>query len=163
MDAIGSEPDVVDSWRTLYCVASNYTSAHEVVITRGKLERAIRASVAIPVALPPVLWEGELLVDGGVFNNFPTDIMARLGARRIIGVDLARRSSKRFEFDEIPGTFALLLDRFRPRKRQRYKLPTLGTVLMGITVLDSESRREQARQSVDVYLNPELAGISLLD
>jgi NTE family protein len=161
--AIGREADVVDSWRTLYCVASNYTTAQEVVITRGKIDRAVRASVSIPVALPPVLWKGELLVDGGVFNNFPTDVMARMGARRIIGVDLARRSAKKFEFDEVPGTWQLLLDRFRPRKKRRYRLPTLGSVLMGVTVLYSESRREQAKQSVDIYLNPELAGIGLLD
>lgn len=161
--AVGCDPDVVDSWRTLYCVASNYTSARELVIRRGRLDRAVRASVSIPVALPPVVWEGELVVDGGVFNNFPTDVMARLGARKIIGVDLARRAPRKFEFEEIPGTWELLLDRFRPRKRQRYRLPTLGAVLMGTTILYSESRREQARRSVDIYLNPELAGVGLLD
>jgi NTE family protein len=161
--AIGREADVVDSWRTLYCVASNYTTAQEVVITRGKIDRAVRASVSIPVALPPVLWEGELLIDGGVFNNFPTDVMARMGARRIIGVDLARRSAKKFDFEEVPSTWQLLLDKLRPRKKRRYRLPTLGSVLMGVTILYSESRREQAKQSVDIYLNPELAGIGLLD
>lgn len=162
-DMVGCEPDVTDSWRTLYCVASNYTSAREVVITRGRTDRAIRASVAIPVALPPVVWQGELLIDGGVFNNFPTDVMAKMGARRIIGVDLARRTPKKFEFEDVPGTWELLRDRLRPRKKQRYRLPGLGAVLMGTTILYSESRREQAKQSVDIYLNPELAGVSLLD
>jgi NTE family protein len=162
-DMVGCEPDVVDSWRTFFCVASNYTTAREVVITRGRIDRAVRASVSIPVALPPVIWQGELLIDGGVFNNFPTDIMAKMGARRIIGVDLARRNLKKFAFEDVPGTWELLRDRFRPRKRRRYRLPSLGTVLMGTTILYSESRREQARQSVDIYLNPELAGVSLLD
>ncbi len=162
-DMVNCEPDVVDSWRTLFCVASNFSTAREVVITRGRIDRAVRASVSIPVALPPVLWQGELLIDGGVFNNFPTDIMAKMGARRIIGVDLARRNPKKYEFEDVPGTWELLRDRFRPRKKQRYRLPGLGAVLMGTTILYSESRREQARQSVDIYLNPELAGVSLLD
>jgi NTE family protein len=163
VDAVGCEPDVADSWRTLYCVASNYSSAQELVITRGKLDRAVRASVSIPVALPPVIWQGELVVDGGVFNNLPTDVMARMGARKIIGVDLSRRAPHRYDFDEVPGTRELLLDRFRPRGNQRYRLPSLGTMLMGITILYSESRREHAKRSVDIYLNPELAGVGLLD
>ena len=161
-DVVGGNPDVVDSWRTLYCVASNYSNASEVVITRGPLERAVRASVSIPVALPPVPWEGELLIDGGVFNNFPTDVMAKL-ARRIIGVDLARRSGKKYKHDEIPGMWQQLFDRMRGRKRRRYRLPSLGSVLMGTTILYSESRREQARQSVDIYVNPDLTRVALLD
>lgn len=161
--AVGRDADIVDSWRTLYCVASNFTTAREVVLTRGRLERAVRASVSIPVALPPVIWEGELLIDGGVFNNFPTDVMSQMGARRIIGVDLARRGAKKFDFEDIPSTWQLLLDRFRPRKKRRYRLPGLGAVLMGVTILYSESRREEAKRSVDIYLNPELPGIGLLD
>lgn len=156
-----SDTDVADSWRTFYCVASNYSSAREMVITRGRLDRAIRASLSIPVALPPVLWNGELLIDGAVFNNFPTDVMARLGAGRIIGVDLSRRNTRRYDFEEMPSTWQLLLDRLRGRKR--YKLPTLGALLMRTTILYSESRSEQARESVDLYLNPDCSRIGLLD
>jgi NTE family protein len=164
LDATGSaDADVADSWKSLYCVASNYSSAREMVITRGRLDRAVRASLAIPVALPPVLWEGELLIDGAVFNNFPTDIMARMGARRIIGVDLSRRSVRRHDLEEVPGTWELLRDRFRSRRNRRYKLPTLGALLMRTTILYSESRGEQARESVDLYLNPDLSRIGLLD
>jgi NTE family protein len=162
-DTLGFQSDVADSWRTLYCVASSYSGASEIVIRRGPLERAISASVSIPVALPPIIWDGELLIDGGVFNNFPTDIMAKMGARNIIGVDLARKNTRRYDFEEIPGTWELLRDRFRSRSKRRYKLPGLGAVLMGTTILYSESRRDEARKSVDLYLNPELPGVSLLD
>lgn len=164
LDATGShEADVADSWRTLYCVASNYSTAREMVITRGRLDRALRASLAIPVALPPVVWEGELLVDGAVFNNFPADVMARMGARRIVGVDLSRRSERRFEFEEMPSAWELLRDRFRVRRNRRYKLPTLGSLLMRTTILYSESRGEEARNAVDLFLNPDLRHIGLLD
>lgn len=164
LEATGSpDADVADSWKTFYCVASNYSSAREMVITRGRLDRAVRASLAIPVALPPVLWHGELLIDGAVFNNFPTDIMARMGAQKIIGVDLSRRSVKRYELEELPSTWELLRDRFRGRRNRRYKLPSLGALLMRTTILYSESRGEQARESVDLYLNPDLSRVGLLD
>ncbi|HEX7708273.1 MAG TPA: patatin-like phospholipase family protein [Thermoanaerobaculia bacterium] len=164
IDATGMhDVDMADSWRTMYCVASNYSAAREMVIVRGRLDRALRASLSIPVALPPVIWGGELLIDGAIFNNFPTDVMAKIGAKRIIGVDLSRRAARRHEMEELPSTWQLLWDRLRGRKRRRFRLPSIGTLLMGTTILYSESRGEQARRSVDLYLNPDLSRISLLD
>jgi NTE family protein len=163
IDAIGYSADVTDTWRTLRCVATNYSQACEQVISRGRLDRTVRASVSIPVALPPVPWDGDLLIDGGVFNNFPTTVMNAMGARQIIGVDLASRKGRKYPHDEVPGTLALLRDRARPRKQRKYKLPGLGAMLMGTTILYSESRREEAKASVDIYINPDVGGISLLD
>lgn len=163
IDVIGYSADVTDTWRTLRCIATNFSQACEQVISRGHLARAVRASVSIPVALPPVPWEGDLLIDGGVFNNFPTTVMAAMGARHIIGVDLASRKERKYEHEEVPGTLALLRDRLRARKRRRYRLPSLGTILMGTTILYSESRREEAKKSVDIYVNPEVGGVALLD
>jgi NTE family protein len=60
------------------------------VLTRGHLAKSIRASVSIPGALPPVLLDGDLHIDGGSFYNFSTDVMRRMGAARIIGVNLLR-------------------------------------------------------------------------
>lgn len=161
--AVGYRVDVADTWRTLRCVATNFSQACEKAIARGPLDRAVRASVSIPVALPPVPWDGDLLVDGGVFNNFPTTVAMGLGARKLIGVDLASKRPRKHEIDEIPGTLELLRDRFRPRKKRKYRLPSLGAVLMGTTILYSESRREEAKQSVDMYINPNVGGVSLLD
>jgi NTE family protein len=164
VEATGSiDTDVADSWRSFFCIASNYSTAREMILTRGRLELATRASLALPVALPPILWNGELLIDGAVFNNFPTDVMARFGARRIIGVELGGRTERRYEFEEIPSTWQLLWDRLRGRKRRRYRLPSLGALLMGTTILYSDSRREQARRSVDLFLSPELRRVGLLD
>lgn len=163
INAVGREADVADSWRNLFCVASSYSRAREVVLEQGPLDRALSATVSIPVALPPVPWRGELLVDGAVFNNFPTDVMSVKGARRIIGVDLSRQRGGHYDLDHIPGTGALLRDRLRSRKERRYKLPGLGAMLMGTTLLYSESRRQQACESVDIYVNPDLAAFPLLD
>ena len=160
--AIGAEADVLDSWRTLFCVASSYSGAREVVITRGPLDRVLLASASIPVALPPVPHEGELLVDGGVFNNFPVDVMARMGVRRIVGVDLSRRTVQPCAYREVPGTWELLRARLRGRRAQD-GIPSLGTMLVGTTLLYSESRREEARAAVDVYINPDLTSVGLLE
>ena len=162
VDAVGADIDVVDTWKTLYCVASNYSRARELVITRGVLERALRSSVSIPVALPPVAWNGELLVDGGIFNNFPADVMVKMGAQKIVGVDLApQRGEVTHALEEVPSSWQLVWDRCRGRDVHR--LPNLGAILVGTTLLYSASRTEQARQSVDLYVNPRLEGVGLLD
>jgi NTE family protein len=72
--------------------------------------------MAIPGALPPVLHDGDLLCDGGTFNNFPVDVMRGLrGVGQVIGVDLSFRKPRKIDLDEVPGTWALLRDRLRPR------------------------------------------------
>ncbi|HEX7708800.1 MAG TPA: patatin-like phospholipase family protein [Thermoanaerobaculia bacterium] len=154
----GGQPDILDSWLTYFCVASSFSRAREVVLTRGPMDRAMIASVSIPVALPAVPWDGELLVDGGVFNSFPADVMTRMGASRLIGVDLSRRVTQRYDFDEMPGTWQLLFDR-----KRRNSVPGLGATMVGTPLLYNESRREQSRQAVDVYINPQLSAVGLLD
>lgn len=162
VDATGVEADMLDSWRTMFCVASSFSDAREIVIRRGRLDRALRASVSIPIALPPVPHSGELLVDGGIFNNFPTDVMAQMDVRKIIGVDLSIKSSKPYWYDEIPGTWQLIRKAIRGGKPTDH-IPSLGAMLMGTPLLYSESRRKESNALVDIYINPDLSGISLLD
>lgn len=162
--ALAGEPiDTEDLWKTFYCVASNYSRAREQVITRGPLQRALLASVAIPGALPPVVHEGDLLCDGGTFNNFPVDVMrAQRSVGQVIGVDLSQNAPRRVEIEEVPGTWALLRDKLRGRRRRQYRLPSLVSYLMNVTILYSSSRQQQARQQTDLYFNPPLHRVGML-
>jgi len=67
------------------------------------------------------------------------------------------------EFDEVPGTWTLLRDRMRPRAKRRYKLPTMASYLMNVTILYSMSRQRQAQALTDLYFNPPLDHVGLLD
>jgi NTE family protein len=159
----GDDIDAEDLWKTFYCVASNYSQAREQVITRGPLQRALLASIAIPGALPPVLHDGDLLCDGGTFNNFPVDLMrVQRGVGQVIGVDLSQNAPRRIDLQEIPGTWALLRDRLRGRRRRRFRLPSLVAYLMNVTILYSNSRQRQAQQLTDLYFNPPLHRVGML-
>jgi len=164
LDALAGGPvDVEDLWKGFFCIASNYSQGHEQRLASGDLGRALQASMAIPGALPPVVRDGELLCDGGTFNNFPVDAMREMrGVGRVIGVDLGIRNPHRLEFDEVPGSWALLLDRLRPRRKRRYRLPSLVSYLLNITILYSISRQDEARRLTDLYFNPPLHGVGLL-
>lgn len=78
----GENAGIEDTWKTFFCVASNYSKACETVLVSGNLAKSIRASCAVPGLLPPVPIGGDLMVDGGAFNNFPTDIMGLLARTR---------------------------------------------------------------------------------
>ncbi|WP_136480637.1 patatin-like phospholipase family protein [Cognatitamlana onchidii] len=69
-------------------VTTDLVHGKEIVIKDGSLSLAIRASMSIPSVFEPVKYNGTLLVDGGVLNNFPTDVAKRLGADIIIGSDV---------------------------------------------------------------------------
>jgi len=70
------------------CVATNLEKCEATVFTSGYLPKAIRASMAIPTVFEPVRMNGQLYVDGGIYNNFPVDEVKKLGADIIIGVDV---------------------------------------------------------------------------
>ncbi len=162
-ELFGFDVDVEDLWKNYYCVASNYSQASEQLLQRGNLRRAMLASVAIPGALPPVLHDGDLLCDGGTFNNFPVDVMrTQRSVGRVIGVDLSFRKPRRIELDEVPGAWALLRDRLRPRRRRRYRLPSLMSYLMNVTILYSASRQRQSQRLTDLYFNPPLERVGML-
>jgi NTE family protein len=163
-ELLGHNADLEDLWKNYYCVATNYSRAQEQVMRHGSLSRALRASTAIPGALPPILHDGDMLCDGATLNNFPVDIMRTArGVGTVIGVDLTFSAPRRLAFEEVPGTWTLLRDRLRKRHKRQYKLPSLASYLMNVSILYSMSRREEAKKQTDLYFNPPLKRVGLLD
>ncbi|HET9978504.1 MAG TPA: cyclic nucleotide-binding and patatin-like phospholipase domain-containing protein [Burkholderiaceae bacterium] len=163
-ELFGADIGLEDLWKNCFVVATNYSQAREELLAHGDLQRTLLASTAIPGALPPVVRDGDLLCDGGSFNNFPADAMrARRGIGLVIGVDLDARKPRRLDFDAVPGSWTLLRDRLRPRKARRYRLPTLSAYLLNVTILYSVSRQRQSRALCDLYFNPPLERVGLLD
>jgi len=152
-----------DLWKPCYAVATNFSQAREQVMRRGPLAKALRASIAIPGALPPVLDDGDLLCDGGTFNNFPVDVMRhQRGIGYVIGVDLSAGEPRKILLDEVPGSWALLWDRLKPRARRRYRLPTLTAYLLNVTILNSVAHGRRARALADLCLRPPLQRVGML-
>ena len=67
----------------LHVVACELLTGSEVLLSRGLLVNAVLASAAIPGVLPPVEWDGRLLIDGGVVNHTPISHAISLGAQQI--------------------------------------------------------------------------------
>lgn len=69
-------------------VATDIVNGKLVLLDEGSLGLAMRASMSIPGVFKPIPYKKTLLVDGGLLNNFPTDIAKSMGADFIIGSDV---------------------------------------------------------------------------
>lgn len=78
-------------------VASDIETGNAVVLDRGSVAQAMRASMAVPGAMAPVEIDGRLLVDGGIANNLPIDEARKLCADVIIAVNISTPPLKREE------------------------------------------------------------------
>ena len=72
-------------------VATDLRTGEMVVLDRGNLMHAMRASMAIPGIFTPVEHEGRLLVDGFLASNVPVDVVREMGADIVIAIDVSRR------------------------------------------------------------------------
>lgn len=69
-------------------MATDLSEGKEVILSKGSLAYAMRASMSLPAIFKPMAYEKSVLVDGGVLNNFPTDVAQQMGADIIIGSDV---------------------------------------------------------------------------
>ncbi len=121
-----------------FAVAANIETGKEVLLDEGHLPQAISASAAIPSLFSPVIIDGQLLVDGGVVNNYPVEEVKRRGADIIIGVDVQDTLMKR---DELRSVFDILtqVSNFR-------------------TITDMRDKIEKT----DVYIDPDIKPFSVV-
>lgn len=99
------------------CVASDVDANHKVVHASGNLGEAIRTSMSFPIVFQPIRINGRLLYDGGIFDNFPVDVMLNDFAPDImIGVDVSAS-------DKGPQTSLLDQVNNLVERRQTYDLP----------------------------------------
>jgi len=87
------------------CVATDLNTLGPVVFTRGPLPNAVRASISIPSVFPPVIGaDGHALVDGGIVDNLPSDVVRRdLHADVVIAVHLDAQLLKKIDIGSVFG------------------------------------------------------------
>jgi NTE family protein len=144
-------------WRVFFCVSANLSTGKALIHQRGLLWRALRASAAIPGILPPAIEAGEVLVDGGIMNNFPADIMRSLGRGRVIGIEVGSEIQLVAKASDIEEKSALWL--FRNR---RNAIPGILDILMRAGTVGSEEQRAASRRAVDLFIQPTLESVDLL-
>ena len=92
------------------CVAANVVNGDPIVFHDGVLSTAMRASMAIPGVFTPVRQDSMVLVDGGIVNNYPADVVKAMGADIIIGVDVQNALKKADKLNSVPDILGQIVD-----------------------------------------------------
>ncbi|MEA3022173.1 MAG: hypothetical protein QOK01_1025 [Alphaproteobacteria bacterium] len=144
---------IENMWRPYCCVSTNLTAGRLAVHRDGPLLDALRASVAIPGLLPPVMIEGEAHVDGGMMNGLPVDVMSsRCGA--VIAVDVAS--------DPLGMPFPSIGDK-PSRWRFLRGVPPIVDLLVRAATVNSDALARTVRARATMLFQPPLATVNLLD
>jgi NTE family protein len=82
-------------------VAADVVTGEAVVLERGSLARAVRASMSLPAVFAPVEIDGRLLVDGGIAQNLPVEAVRAMGADIVIAIDISTPLASREELTSV--------------------------------------------------------------
>lgn len=92
------------------CVAADIVNGNQIIFRDGILSTAMRASMAIPGAFTPVRQDSMVLVDGGIVNNYPADVVKAMGADIIIGVDVQNALKTADKLNSVPDILGQIVD-----------------------------------------------------
>ena len=123
------------------CVATEFRTANEIVLSKGMPAEAMRASMAIPGVFKPVSIEGRLLVDGGMMNNLPVDVVRQMGADVVIAVDLQQNR------EEPHGTDLGMLSTFGD-------MLGIGGLINWVETRPDLVKYQENIKLADIYINP---------
>lgn len=162
---------IEDLWSQYFCVSTNLSRSEIVVHRRGSVARWVRASISIPGVAPPLpMEEGDLLVDGGVLNNLPVDVMRQLGPGPVIAVDVnpAVEFSVGRRGGDLPSIRQLVRDRlsrFGGRKGfgAPKGFPSIYRILERTVLVASLAHTQRMRDEVDLYLDPPVGSVGTFD
>ena len=141
LERVFGELQVEELPRPLFTVSADLLTSRTVVHRQGSLLEAVGASMSIPGLVPPVARAGRLLVDGGILNNLPVDLMHDAREGPIVAIDVVRRLDA--DFTETP------------------LLPSIVETMSRATVLGSVERAERNRELATIVINPEVQDIGL--
>jgi NTE family protein len=149
---------IEDLWLSYFCMTVNLSKGFAHANRRGTLWRHLRASVAVPGLLPPMVEGGDLMGDGGVINNFPVDIayVARRGP--LVGVDVANYAP----FGAVPPDYDSKSLFWLWRNRHR-KIPGIVSLLMRAGTISGDMKARESARHLALYVEPRMPEVELRD
>jgi NTE family protein len=130
-------------------VTTDLISGKSVWLQRGPVDEAIRASIAIPGLLPPIVIDGQVLVDGAVLKNLPTEVMRQMHSGPIIGVDMSEARGVDPDLIEHPPSIWRLIVTGAWRRG-----PPIVSILMRSATLTTDADIESSRAATDLLIQP---------
>lgn len=168
LKAIFGNIKIEDLDRKLFCIAADLFSSKEVDIQQGLLWLGVRASASIPGIYPPVYIQNtqKLLVDGGVLNNLPVDVVKGYfeDFGKIIAVDISGSINEICHYNyPMELTWGAILRHKTFASTEQLIIPSImNTFIEGLMLSSTQKTKSNAMLS-NIYIKPNLEGFPMLD
>lgn len=132
-------------------IATDVNAGEEITIREGSVIEAVRASISLPAIFVPVKLEGKFLVDGGLTNPVPTDVLLDMGVKFIIAVNVLTEPQKSKQ------AASLLKE-----SGQTAAPNILNTLIQSITIMEHEIIKLKILKA-DIIINPDVSHIEAFE
>jgi predicted acylesterase/phospholipase RssA/CRP-like cAMP-binding protein len=154
---------IEDLWLPVFFVTASLTSVQAVFIEKGSVWETVRASVSIPGIFPPVIQNGEMLVDGSIVTGLPVIEARRRFEGQIIAVEVSNSSKLKGGIRDSLEMSAkeYVLNRFR--RENSVQWPSILDVLLAAGTFAKEQSLVHAKAGVDLLIQPQVHQFESLD
>lgn len=165
LHAIFGQRKIEELKQTFYCISTNLTTGQAMIHDQGELATWVGTSMSVPGVAPPVAWHENLLCDGGVINNLPTDVMQNLERGTVIASNVSLHDDIR-----VPGIGldkpdqSALLNWNKIIKDKLLHAPRLAEILMRTATLASDTMIQTAAiERANLHIRMPIEGIGMFD
>ena len=153
-------------------VAYDLLKRQELVIDSGPLVDAVRKSISIPGIMEPVQEKNQVIIDGGVLNPLPTNVMRDQGINKVIAVnvlqspdDIGRAQDvtrgqmlkKRRQFQKRKSIFGFVTKNMRMNLRDAFS-PSISDIIVKSLLASEYVISQSSAEFADVVIHPDMAG-----
>ncbi|QGN16555.1 lysophospholipase NTE1 [Kluyveromyces marxianus] len=155
---------IEDFWLPYYCNSTNITESVQEIHTSGVAWRYIRASMSLAGLLPPIVDNGNMLLDGGYVDNLPVTEMKQRGCRIIFAVDVGSVDDRTpVSYGDSLNGFWIILNRWNPFSKHP-NIPNMAEIQMRLGYVASVNALERAKNTPGVvYMRPPIENYATLD
>ncbi|MDO9072137.1 MAG: cyclic nucleotide-binding domain-containing protein [Rubrivivax sp.] len=152
---------IEDLWLPYLAVSTDLHGAHAVVHESGSLTRATAASASVPGVLLPVIDGERVLVDGGIVNNLPADLVKARCGGMVYASKVAPSDDVLAPRGGFPSAWSVLLHRLLPW-REPLQTPQIGDLLVRTMTVGSADHMQRVASSIDVLIEPDVDRYGML-
>jgi NTE family protein/lysophospholipid hydrolase len=153
---------IEDLWINYFCVSCNLSSSEMFVHKEGLLCKAVSASGSIPGIVEPIIYNGNLFIDGGVVNNLPSDVMKSFCKGHVIAISASSEKALTTDHDDIMSPWKFLLGKIIPSSRS-VNIPNIADIITQTMVVSSLYRSKMSESDTDLYFHPPVDHFGLFD
>ena len=161
---LGNDMDIEDLWIPYFSIAVNISKSKLDVIDKGPVYKATRATAALPGILLPVIKDSSFLVDGGLINNMPGDIMLKKYGGKLISVSVSPQEDLDAKFNDFPNQSSYFIKKLlRMNKKFPHEIPGLSNILMRSIFVASSNKIKEVIDLSDLFLDLQVKDVGLLE